>query len=141
MTFFTKVESVSSFLTFAQSGDFPSTIITALITVSTAGGGEVKALISAMYFLSRLSRAFWASRRAGSAFFNSLSASAANSIVSSFSLVILTVCSSMKTYFSSATFLSLAMLMTRSSHYFWAFETSILLISASPAIFSTVCLA
>jgi hypothetical protein len=54
----TKVESVNSFFTLAQSGFLPSTIITALITVSTAGGGEVKALISAMYFLSRLSRAF-----------------------------------------------------------------------------------
>jgi hypothetical protein len=65
--------------------------MTAFMTVATSGGGDVKDLISAMYFLSSISRAYCALLSAGSAFLSSISASNCNAIVSSFSFSILTV--------------------------------------------------
>jgi len=44
--------SFSSFLTDAQSVGLRMNVITAPITIATSLGGEVKALISEMYFLS-----------------------------------------------------------------------------------------
>jgi hypothetical protein len=80
--------------------------MTALMTVATSAGGLLKDLISAMYFLSKLSRASYAAKRAGSAFLSSLSASAASFSVSSLSLLTVTVSTSMNFCFSSAFFCS-----------------------------------
>lgn len=90
-----KLESESSFLADAHVESFWRRTMTALIVVCTSGGGVVKALISAMYFLSNLSMAAYAEIRAGSHFLSSAATSAAYCIVSSLSLLILTVYSSM----------------------------------------------
>jgi len=89
--------------------------MTALMTVATSGGGDVKDLISAMNFLSSIVKASWAAIRAGSAFLSSLSASCANAIVSTFSFSIFIFSPSIKTIFSSASFLFLAITRISSS--------------------------
>lgn len=127
----TNFGSASSFLTLAQVGSFPSTIMTLLITVATSTGGDANDLISAIYFLSRLSRASWAARRAGSAFLSSASASAASFSVSSFSLPIVILSPSIFFYCSSAFLCSLLIVIMRSSQIFCYLETSALLTSDS----------
>jgi len=137
VTFLTNYESASSFLTDYQVVSFWNTIMTAFITVATSGGGAVKDLISAIYFLSSISSAYCAANNAGSAFLSSASASICNCKVSSFSFSIFTLCASMLTYYSSAFFFSFAMTIMSSSQIFYCLETSALLISDSADIFST----
>jgi len=141
ITISTNFGFASSFFTEAQVGSLPKTIMTADMTVATSCGGFVKDLISAMYFLSRLSRASYAASNAGSAFLSSASASAANFSVSSLSFSTLTLSTSINFYFSSAFFYSFYMLILSSSHIFYCFDTSILLISLSAVITSTIFLA
>ena len=134
---------VSIFYAFFQSWFrfSPLIISTDLVTSNTSGGGFVKDLSSYKAFLSKQSTASLAFYIAGSAYANSLSASALITLASPVALATSASCSFAPLYSSSAIAVFLLTLLIKASVSFLCFSTSTIFSSKSafnPATFSAV---